>query len=91
MKYPKQRIAIMDTYRVLRKANFISPDEMRKMFPSLDNFKYEDKWWVIDIGGNSVRMLAFIQFSHNRIYVKHIFNHAEYDKFCDKYRKGFRR
>ncbi len=87
-KYPNQRLAIMDVYRVLRKAHFKSPEEMRKIFPSLDNFKYEDKWWVVDIGGNQLRLMAFIQFVHNRMYVKRIFTHAEYDKFCQKYRKG---
>ncbi|GAH00443.1 unnamed protein product [marine sediment metagenome] len=75
-KYPNRRLAIMDAYRVLRKANFKSPDEMRKVFPSLGNFKYEDKWWIVDIGGNKLRLIAFIQFMHNRMYVKHIFSHG---------------
>ena len=26
----------------------------------LDNFKYRDKWWVLDIGGNNLRLLAFM-------------------------------
>ncbi|MBB1440939.1 type II toxin-antitoxin system HigB family toxin, partial [Shewanella sp. SG41-4] len=56
-------------------------------FGSLDNFKYKDKWWIIDIGGNNLRMLAFIEFRHNRIYVKHIVTHKEYDLLCKKYRK----
>lgn len=85
---PNQRQALDDLYRVLRNSNFSSPDEMRKLFPSLDNFKYKDKWWVIDVGGNNLRVLAFIQFLHNRIYVKHILTHAEYDKICKQYAIG---
>lgn len=61
---------------------------MKQVFPSLDNFKYKDKWWAIDIGGNHLRLMAFIQFVQNRIYVKHIVSHAEYDKLCDQYRRG---
>lgn len=61
-KYPNQSRAIMDAYCVLRKANFKTPEEMRNVFPSLDNFKYEDKWWIINIGGNHLRLVAFIQF-----------------------------
>ncbi|WP_100644027.1 type II toxin-antitoxin system HigB family toxin [Alteromonas facilis] len=87
-EYPNQKQAIEDVYNVLRKAKFSSPDEMRKLFPSLDNFKYEDKWWVIDIGGNHLRLIAFIQFVQNRIYVKHIVSHARYDKICKRYARG---
>jgi len=87
-KYPNQETAIMDAYRVFKKSRFTSPGEMRKVFPSLDNFKYRDKWWIVNIGGNHLRLMAFIQFMKNRMYVKHILNHAEYDKLCQQCRKG---
>jgi mRNA interferase HigB len=32
------------------------------------------------IGGNNFRLIAFIEFRDNRVYVKHIVTHAEYDK-----------
>ena len=86
--HPNQRQALDDLYRVLRKSTFDSPDDMRQMFPSLDNFKHKDKWWVIDVGGNNLRVIAFIQFVNNRMYVKHILTHAEYDKICKRYKKG---
>lgn len=87
-EHPNQKQALEDLHQVLNKGNFTSPDEMRKVFPSLDNFKYKDKWWVIDIGGNNLRLIAFIQFVQNRMYVKHIVTHAEYDKLCKRYAKG---
>lgn len=86
IEYPNDKVAIMDAYRVLKSNRFENPEELRQLFPSLDNFKYKDKWWVIDIGGNNLRMLAFIQFVNNRFYIKHIVSHAEYDKLCQKYR-----
>ncbi|GMR21514.1 MAG: type II toxin-antitoxin system HigB family toxin [Gammaproteobacteria bacterium] len=86
--HPNHRQALEDLYRVLRKSEFSSPDEMRHIFPSLDNFKYKDKWWVIDVAGNHLRVIAFIQFVHNRMYVKHILTHAEYDKLCNRYARG---
>jgi mRNA interferase HigB len=87
-EHPNQRQALEDVYRVLRSSNFSSPDEMRQVFPSLDNFKHKDKWWVLDVGGNNLRVIAFIQFVHKRIYVKHILTHAEYDKICNRYTRG---
>ncbi len=79
--------AIDRTYRVLRSGDFDTPQALRQVFPSLDNFKYKDKWWVLDIGGNNLRLIAFIEFGDNRMYVKHIATHAEYDKLCKRYRK----
>lgn len=86
--HPNQKQALDDVYQVLNKGKFSSPDEMRKVFPSLDNFRYKDKWWVIDIGGNNLRLIAFIQFVRKRVYVKHIVSHAHYDKICKRYAKG---
>lgn len=87
-QYPRDRDAIMHVYNVLRKGEFSMPSIMRETFTSLDNFKYRDKWWVLDIGGNNLRLICAILFSCQKIYVKHIVSHAEYDKLCIKYRKG---
>lgn len=85
--YPNDAEAIDRTYRVLRSGDFDTPQALRQVFPSLDNVKYKDKWWVLDIGGNNLRLIAFIEFRDNCMYVKHIATHAEYDKLCKRYRK----
>ncbi|MNT89369.1 mRNA interferase HigB [compost metagenome] len=53
---------------------------------SLDNFTHRHGWWVIDIGGNELRLIAAIDFEKQRVFVKHIFSHAEYDKAIKWYR-----
>jgi mRNA interferase HigB len=85
--YPNDAEAITRTYKVLRNGKFTTPDQLRKFFPSLDNFKYRDKWWVLDIGGNNLRLIAFIEFSDQRMFVKHIVTHKAYDKLCKRYRR----
>ncbi|EPC02684.1 cytoplasmic protein [Litchfieldella anticariensis FP35 = DSM 16096] len=86
--YPNDAEAIIRTYRILKAGSFETPDALRRVFPSLDNFRYRDKWWVIDIGGNNLRLMAFIEFRDQRMYVKHIVTHAEYDRLCKRYAKG---
>lgn len=86
--YPNDSEALGYVYTTLRNGDFSTPDELRKVFPHLDNFKYRDKWWVIDIGGNNLRLIAFIEFRDNRMYVKHIVSHSEYDKLTEKYRRN---
>ena len=87
-RYPNERFALLEMFRVLRNMDFHTPDELKAVFPALDNFRYKDKWWVLNVGGNKLRVIAFIQFVNRRIYIKHIVNHAEYDKLTDIYRKA---
>jgi mRNA interferase HigB len=86
-KFPNDADSIKWSYKVLKNGNFSNPEELKAVFSSLDNFKYKDKWWVIDIGGNNLRLLAFIEFQYNKMYVKHIVTHTEYDKLCKQYSK----
>ncbi|NHB60025.1 type II toxin-antitoxin system HigB family toxin [Photorhabdus sp. RW14-46] len=46
--FPNDADAIIATYKQLKEKDFENPAELRNQFPSLDNFKYRDKWWVID-------------------------------------------
>ena len=87
-QYPNDRAALIETYKVLKKIDFQTPDELRAVFPSLDNFKYKDRWWVLDVGGNNLRLILFIQFINKRVYIKHIVSHSDYDKLTDKYRRA---
>lgn len=84
-RFPNDAAAIERLYKVLRSGDFHEPAELRRVVPSLDNFKCRDKWWVIDIGGNNLRLIVFIEFRDRRMYVKHIITHAEYDKLCKRY------
>jgi mRNA interferase HigB len=86
-KYPNSALALLDLMRVLEKKTFNSPDEMKRAIPSLDNFKYRKKWWVIDVSGNTLRLMAFIDFEKQKFFVKHIATHAEYDKLTKYYRE----
>ena len=87
LKYPNDAAAIEAFYKTLKNSTFSNPLEMKNIYPSLDNFKYKNKWYVIDIGGNNLRLLAFIEFRDNRMFIKHIASHSEYDKLCTKYAK----
>ncbi|EDM1758276.1 cytoplasmic protein [Salmonella enterica subsp. diarizonae] len=86
-RYPNDAASIKNAYRILREKDFTSPSELRAIFPNLDNFKYRNKWWVIDVGGNNLRIIAYINFINKRLYVKHIVTHTEYDKLTRYYRE----
>lgn len=87
-KYPNDALALQALYRVIKETDFSTPEEMRTAFPNLDNFRYRNKWYVLDVGGNNLRVIAYINFVNKRFFVKHITNHAEYDKLTRYYREN---
>lgn len=85
-QYPVKTESIMAVYKVLDKSTARNPLELKDALSTLDNFTHRSDWWVIDIGGNELRLVAEISFQKQRVYVKHIFSHAEYDKANKWYR-----
>jgi mRNA interferase HigB len=61
----------------MKRNNFSSFVELRAIFPSADQV---DKLSVFNIGGNKVRLIAAIHYNRNRIYVRSVLTHAEYDE-----------
>ncbi|MDU8360711.1 type II toxin-antitoxin system HigB family toxin [Pseudomonas syringae group sp. J309-1] len=49
---------------------------MRAIFPSIDKV---GPLHVFDIG-NKIRLIAWVSYSAQRIYIKHVLDHSEYDK-----------
>jgi mRNA interferase HigB len=38
-------------------------------------------FFVFNIGGDKFRIIASVSFSHQKLYVRHVFTHKEYDKW----------
>ena len=36
--------------------------------------------YIFDLGGNKLRLIASIHFNRQKIYIRHILTHKEYDK-----------
>lgn len=86
--FPNHTLALDAVYKILKSTVYQNPGELREEFPSLDKMKYRDKWWVINVGGNHLRVLFFADFESAKIFVKHIVTHAEYDKLIKHYREN---
>ncbi|MBS7520804.1 type II toxin-antitoxin system HigB family toxin [Serratia ureilytica] len=87
-QYPNEATALEAIYKALRRGEFRTPDELKALFPSLDRMKYKEKWWVIDVGGNHLLILFFASFETQKVFIKHIVSHAEYDKLMQHYRRS---
>ena len=70
-------------YRVIKNANFANFNDVRKVFNSAD---YIAPYTVFDVGGNNFRVIAAIHYIGQRIYIRFVFTHAEYDDWNKKHR-----
>lgn len=62
-RYPQYKKELLQFGRNIEKGNCPTPEELKKIYPSLDNFKYLDKHYVIDIANNNIRIIAIVFFS----------------------------
>ena len=51
--------------------------EVRETFSTADVY---GKYTIFNIGGNKYRLIAVIHFNTERVYVRYILTHAEYDE-----------
>ena len=77
LRFPNHMAALVDLLNILEKKMFHTPEEMKQYIPSLDNFKYRN---------NCLRLIAYIDFKLQKVFVKHIVHHAEYDRLTTYYR-----
>ena len=64
-------------YRIAKRAQWRSLEEIRKVFPSADGV---GKYTVFNIKGNTFRLIAEINYKMGRIYLRQVLSHAAYDK-----------
>jgi mRNA interferase HigB len=67
-------------YKLARHGRFRSLAELKRTFASVDVVPVKQRnFYVFNIGGNKYRLIAAIHFNTQRLFVRHILTHAEYD------------
>ena len=51
--------------------------ELKRTFPAADQV---GRLTVFNIGGNNFRLIARVEYEQQRVYVRHILTHSDYDK-----------
>jgi len=76
-RYPQAAPALKRWYALVKPATFHSFAELRAVFPSADQV---GKLTVFNIGGNSVRLIAAIHYNRQKMYIRAVLTHEEYDE-----------
>lgn len=64
-------------YAIMAKTDFESFAELKRVFGSINKV---GKFSVFDIGGNKYRLVAVIHYNRQKVYIRHVLTHAEYDR-----------
>jgi mRNA interferase HigB len=75
--HPNAESVLQSWCKIVEKAEWQTFAEVRKDFPSADQVK---RLTVFNIAGNKYRLVARIEFQQQRIYIRQVMTHAEYDK-----------
>ena len=63
-----------------RKIKVLNPEDfaaLRSFFPATDKV---GSLHVFNIGGNKLRLIAVVRYRVQRLYIRHVLDHREYDK-----------
>ena len=77
VKYPDSRIPLESWWKICKKNNFSSFNELKKTFSAVD---IVGKCVIFNIGGGKYRLIARINFTAHRMWIKYILSHANYEK-----------
>ena len=64
--------------RIVEASTFRSFAELRRSFNSVDRV---GDFCLFDIGGNKYRLITAIHFNRQMVFIRHVFTHAQYDKW----------
>jgi mRNA interferase HigB len=64
--------------KILESRAYLNFAEIKATFNSVDKV---GAFYVFDIGGNKYRVVVAIHFDQQKVFIRHVFTHREYDKW----------
>lgn len=77
LRHPELEPALDAWFRIAKKAAWRSLQDVRATLASADAV---DRFTVFNIKGNNYRLITEINYKFQRLYVRHVLTHAEYDQ-----------
>jgi mRNA interferase HigB len=74
--HPNARAGLAHWYQLLKKNNFPNVVVLRGAFPHADQVC---GLTVFNIGGNKARLISAIHYNRQKVYIRAVLTHAEYD------------
>ena len=76
-KYSDSQSPLTRWFKIIQGNDFANFADLRAVFPSVDMV---GNLVVFNIGGNKYQLIASIHFNRQKVYIRHVLTHKEYDK-----------
>ena len=76
-RYPDSQMPLRRWFKLITKNSFRSLVELRAVFPNAD---LVENLIVFNIGGNKYRLITAIHFNREKVYVRRVLTHGEYNR-----------
>ena len=83
LKHPTARAPLEAWYRLIKTGNYFNFNELKRTFNSAD---YVSPYVVFDVGGNNFRVISALHYDRQKLYIRDVFTHTEYDRWSKTYR-----
>jgi len=80
--HPDTKSGLQHWHKIMKAEQFHSFAELRILFPNADQV---GKLTVFNISGNKARLIAAIHYNHQKVYIRAVLTHTEYDE--DKWKE----
>lgn len=77
IKHTDAKDALAAWYDVANRETWNNLEEVRSTYRSADAV---DRWTVFNIRGNDYRLITVIHYNRQKIYIRHVLTHSEYDR-----------
>ncbi len=77
--HPEAEGSMKAWHSIVEKAEFYKPRHVREQFNSVS---FVEDSTIFNVGGNKYRIITVIRYDAQKVYVRHVYTHVEYDKWC---------
>ena len=79
IKHPDAAAPLRAWLKLARNGRFQNLEDLKRTFAGVDIVSVKSSFYVFNIGGNKYRMIVIVHFNTQRLFVRHILTHAEYN------------
>ncbi|MGG6241915.1 type II toxin-antitoxin system HigB family toxin [Nodosilinea sp. AN01ver1] len=76
-KHPDSKTSLLLWYKLTLTVRWQNLTEVRRVFPTADPV---GNLTVFNIGGNKYRLITLIDYTYQKVFIRNVLTHAEYDK-----------
>lgn len=75
--HPQAEIGLSYWYKLTEKHQWQHKEDVKNTFPSVDTV---GNFTVFNISGNNYRLITYIDFQNQKVFIRAVLTHSEYDK-----------